>query len=92
MSSIDEGSTFEPLPTTFSRADLARLQEQKEAVKREIDAEYDDIEGADEAGADDDFYTGGETGAPAAEGTEAPGASGTEDDAPADGGADGKSE
>ena len=94
VSSIDEGSTFEPLPTTFSRADLARLQEQKEAVKREIDAEYDDIEGADEddeAGADDDFYTGGETGTPA-EGTEAPGASGTEDDAPADGGADGKSE
>lgn len=74
VSSIDEGSTFEPLPTTFSRADLARLQEQKEAVKREIDAEYDDIEGADEddeAGADDDFYTGGETGTPA-EGTEAP--------------------
>lgn len=94
VSSIDEGSTFEPLPTTFSRADLARLQEQKEAVKREIDAEYDDIEGADEddeAGADDDFYTGGETGTPA-EGTEAPGASGTEDDAPADGDADGKSE
>ena len=48
--------------------------------------------GAHEAGADDDFYTGGETGAPVAEGTEAPGASGTEDDAPADGGADGKSE
>lgn len=47
ITSIDEGETFTPLPTSFSRADLLRLEEEKEAVKRSIDAEYED-EGADE--------------------------------------------
>ncbi len=42
ISSIDEGETFTPLATTFSRADLERLAEEKENVKRSIDAEYDD--------------------------------------------------
>ncbi len=44
ISSIDEGSTFTPLEPTFSRADLIRLAEEKEIVKREIDAEYGDVE------------------------------------------------
>lgn len=44
ISSIDEGSTFTPLEPTFSRADLVRLAEEKEKVKREIDAEYGDVE------------------------------------------------
>lgn len=65
VTSVEEGSTFEPLPSTFSRADLARLQEQKEAVKREIDAEYEDetdefYETADDEateGAPDDIAT-----------------------------------
>lgn len=52
VSSIDEGSTYTPLPTTFSRADLTRLAEEKERVKQEIDAEYDDVD--DEA--EEDFY------------------------------------
>ena len=44
ITSIDEGETFTPLPTSFSRADLMRLEEEKEAVKRSIDAEYEDVE------------------------------------------------
>ena len=35
---------FRSLPTSFSRADLMRLEEEKEAVKRSIDAEYEDVE------------------------------------------------
>lgn len=42
ISSIDEGETFTPLATSFSRADLARLQSEKEAVKKSIDAEYEE--------------------------------------------------
>ncbi len=44
ITSIDEGETFTPLPTSFSRADLLRLEEEKEAVKRSIDAEYEDVD------------------------------------------------
>lgn len=44
ITSIDEGETFTPLPTSFSRADLMRLEEEKEAVKRSIDAEYEDTD------------------------------------------------
>lgn len=44
ITSIDEGETFTPLPTSFSRADLLRLEEEKEAVKRSIDAEYEDAD------------------------------------------------
>lgn len=40
--SVDEGETYTPLATNFSRADLQRLQEEKEVVQRAIDAEYDD--------------------------------------------------
>lgn len=58
VSSIDEGSTFQPLPTNFSRADLTRLAEEKEQVKREIDAEYDDVDGAPSS--TDDFYEAAE--------------------------------
>lgn len=47
VSSIDEGSSFAPLPTNFSRADLERLAAEKEKVKQEIDAEYDDVDGED---------------------------------------------
>lgn len=54
VSSIDEGSSFAPLPTNFSRADLAKLQEEKEAVKREIDAEYEAPE--DDEDETEDFY------------------------------------
>lgn len=42
ISSIDEGETYTPLPTSFSRADLKKLQEEKETVKKAIDAEYED--------------------------------------------------
>ncbi len=42
ITSIDEGETFTPLPTSFSRADLLRLEQEKEAVKRSIDAEYEE--------------------------------------------------
>lgn len=58
VSSIDEGATFEPLATNFSRADLARLQEQKEAVKREIDAEYEEVDAPDETAVPADADTG----------------------------------
>ena len=44
ITSIDEGETFTPLPTSFSRADLLKLEQEKEAVKRSIDAEYEDTE------------------------------------------------
>ncbi len=44
LTSIDEGETFTPLPTSFSRADLIKLEAEKEAVKRSIDAEYEDAE------------------------------------------------
>jgi len=46
--SVDEGSTFTPLATTFSRADLQRLADEKEQVKQEIDKEYDDVDPVDE--------------------------------------------
>lgn len=49
ITSIDEGETFTPLPTSFSRADLIRLEEEKEAVKRSIDAEYEDVDEEDES-------------------------------------------
>ncbi len=42
ITSIDEGETFTPLPTSFSLADLLRLEQEKEAVKRSIDAEYEE--------------------------------------------------
>lgn len=42
ITSIDEGETFTPLPTSFSRADLLKLEQEKEAVRRSIDAEYED--------------------------------------------------
>lgn len=51
ITSIDEGETYTPLPTSFSRADLERLATEKEQVKRAIDAEYED-DGSDDAGAD----------------------------------------
>ncbi len=44
ITSIDEGETYTPLTASFSRADLMRLAEEKEAVKRSIDAEYEDAE------------------------------------------------
>ena len=44
ITSIDEGETFTPLPTSFSRADLLKLEQEKEAVKRSIDAEYEDTD------------------------------------------------
>jgi len=44
VTSVEEGSTFEPLPTTFNRADLHRLAEEKEHVKQEIDKEYEEVE------------------------------------------------
>lgn len=55
ITSIDEGETFTPLPTSFSRADLIKLEQEKEAVKRSIDAEYeedDETEGEDGAATD----------------------------------------
>ncbi|MDE7395295.1 MAG: hypothetical protein K2M95_04165, partial [Clostridiales bacterium] len=56
ITSIDEGETFTPLPTSFSRADLLRLQEEKEQVKRSIDAEYEDTDEPDseDGGIDED--------------------------------------
>lgn len=39
MSSIDDGKTFTPLETTFSRADLQRLSEEKKEMQSEIDEE-----------------------------------------------------
>ena len=44
ITSIDEGETFTPLPTSFNRADLLKLEEEKAMVKRSIDAEYEDLE------------------------------------------------
>jgi len=44
VTSVEEGSTFEPLSTTFNRSDLHRLAEEKEQVKQEIDKEYEDVE------------------------------------------------
>ena len=44
ITSIDEGETFTPLTTSFNRADLLKLEEEKEHVKRSIDAEYEDVE------------------------------------------------
>lgn len=52
ITSIDEGETFTPLPTSFSRADLMKLEQEKEAVKRSIDAEYEE---SDEAYETDDL-------------------------------------
>jgi uncharacterized membrane protein YesL len=40
--SIEEGKTFTPLATTFSRADLAKLAKEKAEVKKEIDKEFED--------------------------------------------------
>ena len=53
ITSIDEGETFTPLTASFSRADLMRLEEEKEAVKRSIDAEYEDTD--EESDTDDAF-------------------------------------
>jgi hypothetical protein len=44
IKSIDDGSTYTPLSATFSRADLAKLAEEKQAVKDEIDAEFAELE------------------------------------------------
>ena len=43
LTSIDEGETYTPLTATFSRADLMRLEAEKEAVKRSIDADYEEV-------------------------------------------------
>ncbi|MCL2370012.1 MAG: hypothetical protein FWC80_02125 [Firmicutes bacterium] len=48
VSSVEEGSEIAPLASTFNRADLQRLAEEKETVKQEIDKEYEDIERDDE--------------------------------------------
>ncbi|MCL2234249.1 MAG: hypothetical protein FWC11_00855 [Firmicutes bacterium] len=40
ISSIDEGSSITPLGASFSRTDLAKLQDEKATVKQEIDAEF----------------------------------------------------
>ncbi|MCL2861637.1 MAG: hypothetical protein FWE22_04425 [Firmicutes bacterium] len=37
ITSIDEGANITPLGASFSRADLLKLQDEKEAVKKEID-------------------------------------------------------
>jgi fructan beta-fructosidase len=41
--SIDDGKTFTPLETTFSRADLQRLSEEKNEMQSEIDEEIASI-------------------------------------------------
>lgn len=41
ITSIEEGPSYTPLATNFSRADLLKLQEEKEKVKQEIDLEYE---------------------------------------------------
>ncbi len=43
MSSIDDGKSFTPLETTFSRADLERLRTEKQEMATEIDEEIASI-------------------------------------------------
>lgn len=44
LSSIDQGSSFTPLETNFSRADLARLRDEKDQMKKEIEDERTSID------------------------------------------------
>ncbi len=44
LSSIDKGKSFTPLGETFSRGDLAKLNEEKEVMREEMDKEREDVE------------------------------------------------
>lgn len=44
LSSIDKGKSFTPLATTFSRDDLAKMNEEKEIMREEIEKERTDVE------------------------------------------------